>query len=234
LDGNGYFAKLNRGIGWKEILKNLVQWRLPVTGMQNEWRAVRRLEQLKIKTMTLVGYGKRGRNPARLQSFVITEELTNTLSLENFCRGWPASPPPLALKRGLISEVAKIARTLHEHGMNHRDFYLCHFLLDISEAPEGMDPQGLRLYLIDLHRMQIRRQTPRRWRIKDIAALYFSSMDVGMTPHDLFYFIQVYGNKPLRNSLEKDRRFWKKVRGRALRLYRKVHKRDPKNTKFFN
>jgi heptose I phosphotransferase len=36
--------------------------------------------------MPLAGYGKRGINPAKIQSFVITEELTNTASLEDFCR----------------------------------------------------------------------------------------------------------------------------------------------------
>ncbi|MCP4664800.1 MAG: lipopolysaccharide core heptose(I) kinase RfaP [Deltaproteobacteria bacterium] len=227
LHGRRYFVKLNQGIGWKEIAKNLIQCRLPVTGMQNEWRGIRRLKQLGVRTMTVVGYGKRGWNPARLQSFVITEELANTLSLENFCRDWPGSPPEAALKRTLVTEVANIARTLHEHGMNHRDLYLCHFMLDVSPSPEGMDSRLLRLYLIDLHRLQMRRRTPRRWRVKDIAALFFSSMDIGLTRSDLFRFIRSYANKSLRASLEEDRPFWQGVKRRGIRLYRKVHEKDP-------
>lgn len=224
LDGGSYFVKLNRGIGWKEIVKNLFQLNLPITGMQNEWQGIRRLKQLGIKTMTVVGYGKLGWNPARLKSFVITEELANTLSLENFCRDWPESPPKAAFKRGLVTEVAKIARTLHEHGMNHRDLYLCHLMLDVSEeGPKGKEPRPLRLYLIDLHRLQIRRRTSRRWRVKDIAALYFSSMDIGLSKSDLFRFIRAYTNKSLRATLEEDRSFWQGVKRRGIRLYRKVH-----------
>ncbi|MCK4487245.1 MAG: lipopolysaccharide core heptose(I) kinase RfaP [Desulfobacterales bacterium] len=227
LDGKHYFAKLHHGVGWKEIIKYLLQFRLPVLGAQNEWRAIQRLEQLGIKTMRLVGYGKRGWNPAQFQSFVITEELANTLSLEKFCHDWRTSPPSYALKRALITEVAKIARTLHEHGINHRDFYICHFLLDISEGRETIDLNHLNLYLIDLHRMQIRRRIPRRWRVKDIGSLYFSSMDVGLTKRDLLRFIRVYRNKPLRTCIDEDKVFWWQVRRRGIGLYREFFKKNP-------
>jgi heptose I phosphotransferase len=226
-NGKNYFAKLHRGVGWKEILKNLLQLRLPIISAKNEWQAVRHLEQLDIKTMHLVGYGKRGWNPAQIKSFVITEELVNTVSLEDFCRNWPNSPPSHSLKVALIREVAKIARTIHENGMNHRDFYICHFLLNNSKGLEGIENNGPSLYLIDLHRVQIRRRTPHRWRVKDIAGLYFSSMEIGLSKRDLFRFIQVYGNKPLKVSLEEDRAFWQQVSKRAIALYKKEFKKQP-------
>jgi heptose I phosphotransferase len=228
LDGRNYFAKLHRGTGWKEIVENLLQLRLPVLSARTEWRAIKRLEALGIRTTPLVGYGKRGWNPARLQSFVITEELVNTVSLEDFCREWPTSPPDGALKRSLIAEVARIARMLHENGINHRDLYICHFLL---EAPAGqgtkVDPHGLRLYLIDLHRMQMRPRTPWRWRVKDVAALYFSSMDIGLTRRDFLRFVRAYEEEPLRVCLNKNSSFWRHVESRAIALYRREFQRDP-------
>lgn len=226
-DEKRYFAKLHRGIGWKEITNSLLRLHLPVLGAQNEWRAIQCLEQLGIKTMRLVGYGRRGWNPARIQSFVITEELADVVSLEDFCRDWPTSPPGYALKRALITEVAKIARTLHEHGINHRDLYICHFLLDISGGQEKLDPACLRLYLIDLHRVQIRHYVPSRWRVKDIAGLYFSTMDIGLTRRDLLRFVQVYRNKPLRISLQEDKIFWRRVRRRGIELYQKLSRKPP-------
>lgn len=39
VDGRGYFVKIHRGVGWAEILKNLISLRLPVLGAGNEWRA---------------------------------------------------------------------------------------------------------------------------------------------------------------------------------------------------
>ncbi len=227
LGGGYYFAKLHYGIGCKEIIKNLSQLRLPIFSAQNEWRAIQRLEELGVRTMHLVGYGKRGWNPARLQSFVITEELANTVSLAVFCRSWRQSPPSYALKQALIKEVAKIARTLHEHGINHRDFYICHFLLDVSGGRERIDTRGLQLYLIDLHRVQIRRHVPSRWRVKDIGGLFFSTMDIGLTQRDLLRFVRVYRNRPLRVSLREDKVFWRRVRRRGIRLYRKLSRKTP-------
>ena len=220
VDDKSYFAKLHRGIGWKEIIKNIIQFRLPVTSASNEWRAIKRLNQLGVNTARLVGYGKKGWNPARFQSFVVTEDLTNSVSLEDLCYEWPGSPPSDALKRALIMEVARIAGILHENGLNHRDFYICHFLLDISRGKDRIDPKRLHLCLIDLHRVQMRRRTPKRWRVKDIGGLYYSSMNIGLTKRDLLRFMRIYRNKTLKATLKEDKRFWWQVKKKGDALYR--------------
>lgn len=227
-EGKRYFVKIHLGIGWKEIFKNLLQFRLPVLGAENEWQAIRRLEQLGVATMKVIGFGKRGWNPARLESFIITEELENTISLEDFCKDWAKDPPSPALKRALIGKVAQIARSLHQNGVNHRDFYLCHFLLDRRISAESRNPGSLRLYLIDLHRMQLRRRTPRRWIVKDVAGLYFSSLDIGLTHRDLLRFLKIYCDCPLREVLIQDRQFLSQVTRRAVKLYRKTFGRTPR------
>ncbi len=231
LNGQRFFLKAHFGIGWKEIFKNLSQLRLPVLGAKNEWQAIQRLEPLGIATTTLVGYGIKGLNPARLNSFVITEALEHTVTLEVFCRSWkadpPASPGAIRFKRALIMKVAEIGRCLHENGMNHRDFYLCHFRLNLSEGNEALFAQPPRLYLMDLHRVQMRKHTPRRWIVKDIGSLYFSSMDIGLSLRDLYRFMIRYRNKPLRAVLQEDADFWEDVRVRARKLYRSFHGHDP-------
>ncbi len=45
--GRRYFLKTHRGVGWKEILRDLARLRRPVVGAANEWRALRRLRQLR-------------------------------------------------------------------------------------------------------------------------------------------------------------------------------------------
>ena len=138
--------------------------KLPVLGARNEWRAIQRLQQIGIATTPLVGYGQRGLNPARQQSFVITEEIPDIVSLETLCAGWRENPPrgaqAIRRKRWLLTEVARNARLLHENGINHRDFYLCHFCL---QEPPAHPESPSKLYLLDLHRAQARRRTPRRW-----------------------------------------------------------------------
>ena len=198
--GRGYYVKLHRGVGWGEILKNLVTARLPVLGAEHEWLAIRRLTELGVDTMKAVAFGLRGSNPAKLESFIVTEELAPTVSLEDYCRDWPTHPPEPALKRALIARVAEMAGKMHRGGVNHRDCYICHFLLHTEPPPS---PERLRLSLIDLHRAQVREgAAPRRWRDKDLAALHFSSLEIGLTARDRLRFLRAYFARPLREVLD--------------------------------
>lgn len=221
-EGEPYFLKLHRGVGWAEILKNLLQLRLPVLGAEDEWRAIDFLHRHGVGTMNAVAYGKRGLNPARLLSFLVTEELQGVVSLEDYCEPWPQRPPAMAEKRLLIRYVANMARTMHEQGMNHRDFYLCHILLAADWDRQSIPP----LYLIDLHRAQIRSRVPRRWLVKDLGALCFSAADIGLTRRDLLRFIRAYTGMPLREALA-DHKLWSQVCRRAVKLYRRDFGRDP-------
>ncbi len=214
--GRGYFVKIHRGVGWGEIFKNLVSARLPVLGAGNEWRAIRRLEELGVSTMTAVAYGERGANPATRHSFIVTEELAPTVSLEDYCRDWPHRPPPPPMKHALVARVADMARRMHEGGVNHRDFYICHFLLHLDPAPT---PEALRLSLIDLHRAQVRARTPRRWRDKDLASLYFSALDIGLTARDKLRFLRTYFGKPLRRVLVEEAALLTRLEAEAARLH---------------
>ena len=213
--GRGYFVKIHHGIGWAEMLKNLLSLRLPVLGAQNEWRAIQRLRELGVDSMRAVAYGQRGHNPARRRSFLVTEELAPTVSLEDYSLDWVELPPPVRLKRVLITRVAEMARRMHAGGVNHRDFYICHFLLHLDPPPTA---ERLRLSLIDLHRAQVRARTPRRWRDKDLAALYFSALDIGLTSRDLLRFLVAYFAWPLRDVLSKETALLSGLTSEALRL----------------
>ena len=215
--GRGFFVKCHRGVGWGEILKNLGSLKLPVLGAGNEWRAIHRLRQLGVETMSPVAYGAEGWNPAALRSVLVTEELSGCISLEKFCGDWHSNPPAPGLKRALIRRLARIARTLHENGVNHRDFYICHFLIRL---PWSGDEADLHLYVIDLHRVQRRRRTPRRWVVKDLGSLWFSAMELGLTRRDLLRFMAEYRHRPLRRILHREQDFWGAVQRRAQALYR--------------
>jgi heptose I phosphotransferase len=80
------------------------------------------------------------------------------------------------------------------------------------------------LYVIDLHRAQLRRRTPRRWIVKDLAGLYFSAMDTGLTRNDRLRFIRAYRQMPLRQILPNAGGFWQRVERTAKGLYRKYNK----------
>ncbi|MDH1264152.1 lipopolysaccharide core heptose(I) kinase RfaP [Pseudomonas sp. GD03944] len=199
--GRGYFVKIHRGIGWGEIVKNLLSTRLPVLGAGQEWRAIQRLTEVGVPTMTALAYGERGSNPAAQHSFIVTEELAPTTDLEQLTLNWLEQPPQPTLKRALIQRVAEMTGAMHRAGVNHRDCYICHFLLH-TDVPLAVDT--LRLSVIDLHRAQVRDQVPRRWRDKDLAGLYFSALNIGLTQRDKLRFLRAYFRKPLRQILAEE------------------------------
>ncbi len=212
--GRSYFIKIHTGVGWREIFKNLSQFKWPVLGAKNEYQAIQALTDLSVDTMTLVAYGQRGWNPARLESFVMTEDLVNTISLEDYCADWVKNKPSRRLKNILIDRVADMTRIMHQAGMNHRDLYICHFLLN-KDWPKA----ELKLSIIDLHRVQKRSRVPKRWLIKDLAALFYSAMDIGLGPRDFFRFIRRYSQHSLSAELRNNAGFWRQVQKKARVLY---------------
>lgn len=208
-----FFIKKHFGIGWKEILKECIQGKSPVLGAKHEWQAIQYLNKLGVSTLEPVGFGLRGVNPAKQQSFIITKALTQTISLEKLTQTWQQNPPSRSEKLKLLNNVALLAKTLHENGFVHRDFYLCHILKHHEQS---------RLFLIDLHRAQIFKAMPKRWLIKELGSLYFSSMLIGLTRRDLLRFIQTYANKPLRTIFSEQPDLWHQIEQRAVRLMAKA------------
>ncbi len=232
ISGHGFYIKKHFPCGLKPILKDLLHFRKPQIGAAHEKKALEKLNTLGIDTMKVAAFGQEGKLPSKQRSFLVTDELKNVLSLENICQDWPVKPPSAKFKHGLITQVASISKKMHDAGMNHRDFYICHFLLDISGEPAEYLNSNPKLFLIDLHRAQIRPKLPARWRIKDIGGLYFSAMDIGLTRNDIYRFIRIYTGKPLHETFEQDKNFWKAVLKRAIKTYRREFGRSPILTKF--
>ena len=101
------------------------------------------------------------------------------------------------------------------------------FLLQPGFENGHISSDKSRLAVIDLHRMQLRRNTPKRWRIKDVAGLHYSSMDLGLTRRDLLRFMKIYTQSTLRETLGQKSDFWPRVNRRAIRLYQTEQRRAP-------
>jgi len=213
--GRAYFAKIHQGTGWAEIFKNLATLRAPVIGARNEFEACRHLERCGVTAPTVAAFGERGGNPARRFSFIICDALEGRESLEDLTADWRQTPPSPLTKRRLIRAVASFARAMHDAGVVHRDFYICHLLVCAGDA--GV----VDLAVIDLHRAQLHRRIPRRWLRRDLAALLFSVLDLPLTRRDWLRFLQSYRERPLRAVLHDEASLWRSVQRRAEKLYRK-------------
>ena len=187
VDNAGFFVKTHQGVGWREILKNLMTGKIPVIGAGAEFRASRHLKEVGIPALTITAFGAKGLSPAKTESFLITEEIAPAVDLEVVTKDWATVAPSFRFKLSLIGAVARLIRDMHEAGVNHRDCYLCHFLLH-SGSREGT----IKLSVIDLHRAQIRDLVSERWIIKDLAALAFSAQDIGLTKRDWLRFLMMY------------------------------------------
>jgi heptose I phosphotransferase len=227
LGNKSYFIKQHFGVGWGEIFKNLISFKKPILGAMTEVSAIQKLHEIGIASTPLIAYGQRGCNPASLQSFVLTEDLGDIITLEDvfnsehiFSAGLEASSNMAsrpAVSRSVVSNtivlqaLAKLAAKFHSAGLAHRDFYLCHFVIKKAKVGTG----NLNLHLIDLHRV-LQGQNPNSDAVmKDIAGLYFSMQQIGLGAEDLAVFKQYY--------LSQTDEFWVQVETRSQALLTKFN-----------
>ncbi len=211
LGNKSYFIKQHLGVGWGEIFKNLFSFKLPILGAMTEVSAIQKLDEIGIKTTPLVAYGQRGCNPATLQSFVLTEDLGDILTLEEILEVGLQTNIHAASKHDVLQALGELAAKLHAAGLSHRDFYLCHFVLKKYDAEAG----NLNLHLIDLHRMLQGLQLNSSAVMKDVAGLYFSMQQIGLGAEDWAVFKQHY--------LTQSDGFWAQVDARSQALLAKFN-----------
>jgi heptose I phosphotransferase len=131
----------------------------------------------------------------RLRSFLAVEELTDMLPLHEAIPAAAARFDPAAFrcwKRGLVGEVARLARELHDRRRFHKDLYLCHFYVPRADTEGPVREWRGRVHLIDLHRLAHHPWTWRFWRVKDLAQLLYSSDVPGLTARDRVLFWRLY------------------------------------------
>ena len=209
-----YFAKLHAGVGWAEIAKNLASLKRPVLGARNEYEACRRLREHGVRTPGVAAFGSRGGNPATRRSFVVCDALDGCVSLEDVANEWVSEPKSTALKRRLIGAVGELTSRMHEAGVHHRDYYLCHLLTDAGKLAHG----DIDLAVIDLHRAGVSRRGTRRARRRDLAALQYSAAQLPLSRTDLLRFVGAYaGRRPAQETRQRAR-FWTAIGPRVARL----------------
>ena len=154
------------------------------------------LNSLGIAVMPLTAYGEKLHADGRLESFLLSEELEGYCELQDFIErrfNVSGTRRVRATLQDLIVQIANIARRFHAAGLNHRDFYCCHFL--VKETSLGT----FDVRLIDLQRVQQRRWFRRRWIVKDLAQLASMSPDTHIGCREKVLFLRTYlGVKKLR------------------------------------
>ncbi len=219
-----FFVKLHEGVGWAEIFKNWLQFKHPVVGADNEFVACRGLQAAGIPAPVPAAYGCGPGNMARRASFILCEALHNFETLEDVGLAWTTHPPNGITRLRLLEAVARFAGQFHHAGFIHRDFYICHLLISRDDLQRVAGPQplaGVPLAVLDLHRARRFNVVPARWLKRDLAALLFSTLDLGYSVRDWLRFVRVYSGRPLREEMQLNGRLWRSVYKRAMALYKK-------------
>ena len=211
LGDKSYFIKQHFGVGWGEIFKNLMSFKLPILGAMTEVTAIKKLDDIGIATTPLVAYGQRGYNPATLQSFVINEDLGDIVTLEELFEAGLQANIHAPSRPAILKALGELAAKLHSAGLSHRDFYLCHFVCKKAELESG----NVNLHLIDLHRVLQGQPSHGAAVMKDMAGLCFSMLQIGLTAADFSVIKQYY--------LSQTNAFWAKVEARAQQLLTKFN-----------
>jgi heptose I phosphotransferase len=217
-----FYLKLHLGVGMVEVLKNWLSLKQPVLGAANEYQACLHLEARVIAAPRVAAFAQSGGPAWSRLSFVLCDELAQYEDLETISLRFAQQPPSGLELRRLVIQVAEFARRLHDAGVVHRDFYICHLL-------RNRDNPDQPLAVLDLHRALLFEQLPERWRLRDLSALLFSVLDLPLeTPLNKrawLRFVRVYTGRPLKATFAEQPAFWRAVTRRALKLQTKARRK---------
>jgi len=200
--------------GWRNSLQD-VFGRRQQDGV-HDFAATMRLAEKGIAVARPIAFGQEAKNG---RSFVMLEELPRSEALERLLPWWDDVKKDYQLlqdKRQLLQALAALVRQFHQAGYCHRDLYLSHIFL--SKDNNGQE----RLNLIDLQRVfkpAIRRY---RWRVKDLAQLYYSAREY-FTNTDVLRFL--HGYLDCRKLRTNDKQLARAVWRKAQRIARHDRKR---------
>lgn len=142
--------------------------------------------RLGIGVPATVAYGARQQGLKEVQSLLLTQEIPGE-SLERWLPARVlAGRLDATTKASLSAVLAETVARLHAAGLIHRDLYLSHIFVRESS------PGAMELFLIDLQRVikpQLRR---RRWVVKDLAALHYSTPRAAASRSDRLRWLKRY------------------------------------------
>ena len=169
----------------------------------------RPLEQAGVGTYQTIAYGGRWQGLFEDRSFVILREIPTAQSLEKKLPDCLTRSPLescQAERVTFIHTLADFVRRFHQTGYCHRDLYLCHIFYS---ADNGFS-------LIDLQRAFRPRLWRRRWILKDLTQLYYSSPGDVISRSDRLRFYLRYCQKE--RLMSSDRRFIRQLKRKAWRM----------------
>jgi heptose I phosphotransferase len=166
------------------------------------------LDAVGVAVPQTIAYGYEWGGLFEKRSFIMIREIPDAVSLEEQLPACMTdfSPSAARQRKAFIEQVADFVRRFHATGCRHRDLYLCHLFCDTNNA----------LHLIDLHRVFKPLLLSGRFRMKDLAQLYYSSPGSVISRADRLRFYRCYRQK--KTLTFRDKYFISQVKRWARRI----------------
>jgi len=192
-------------------IKNWLSHRRRACTMFYDLDAANKLTAEGINTPKTICYGRQWGLLFEKRSFIITEKIPDAESLERklpACFDGATTTENRRRRRRFIRRLAEFVKKFHQTGYRHRDFYFAHVFYSGDDC----------FYLIDLQRCFKPMLFTERFRVKDIAQLYYSAPGRYFSAADRMRFYLCYAGKE--SLSKKDKSFIRKVVKKADRIAR--------------
>lgn len=171
---------------------------------QYEWESANFLLDHGIKTYRPVCFGMEMKFAIELRSFFVTEKLQGQCFQDYVTENWNGMSDED--KKGVIENIGRFFRRVHDAGVNMPDLYVWHLYL------ESEDPATCDFALIDLHRMSTSRCVKESQVVRNLGAFDFSMAEKYFDDEIRYLLVQSYMQSA---DADKTGRLYEKVKRRA-------------------
>ncbi len=194
---NGIYIKYFKQNGYSDYVKYL----LVPTRTRTEWKVANELLSRNINTALPLATAEKRRYGMLDSSLLVTEAVTNSESLMEFCQanfeGALLSENKETEKKKLLRKLVYFIRNIHEKGVCHYDLHAGNILIKFENKQSSL-VHNCDLYLMDLHRVKILNRMSCRKRRYNLAQV-FNSLSSILTESDKLDFLRSYGSNTLGN-----------------------------------
>jgi heptose I phosphotransferase len=168
------------GLRW---LKRWARWPGAEDEALREWENIQKVHAAGIDTAKPIALGQEKGGGVVARSFLMTAEIPGAEEGHAF-----AKTSDGAERKRFLQRVAELVRRFHDAGFVHKDFYLGHILVTRGAAEPA-------LFLIDLQRAVKPCCFRERWIAKDLGALAYSTLRVGISRAEVMDLYKAYCGK---------------------------------------
>ena len=190
-------------------IKNWLCHKKIITCGQIDFEISKKLQKAGINTVETICYGWQLNQLLEKRSFSVTKKIADSESLEQKLPSYVTdsqTPENKAKKAIFINQLAKYIKKFHDAGFRHRDLYLCHIFYDGDST----------FSLIDLARIFKPTLLAKKYLIKDLTQLYYSSKASNFTKTDKLRFYFTYMDQ--KSLTTRDKRIIAMIKNKALKM----------------